>query len=244
MIDVTVANAPRDLEELKKVTAFALRKLADELGGLNDAKLKWAWGSMNVNERAQAVFTLLQQHDASGSGVTAAAAAAMAQAPPAPVVRHPVTNGAQQLPLAPPPQVAQVSDAAAAVAAGATAERPAGRKPKTDAGLGADVVDLLRRISDALEKDAERFPQLAESITTLMREASSDKVGRVAKLEERLSSIEGTLAYQRRIMLAGFWLQLEVAAVSLGGNANELLTVALAESESLRQMINEFASGK
>lgn len=70
--------APRDLEQLVKLSAYALRALAEQVGALASDAQKMAWHGMNGHQRASEIGRLLTVWDQQNPGVY------QGGAPPAP----------------------------------------------------------------------------------------------------------------------------------------------------------------
>jgi hypothetical protein len=210
---LTVANAPRSLEELKTKSVFRLSTLATELGSKanpqtgqpffpprNDtseqAKAMWsAFATGKAEVFAPVVLAVLQQHDAvfGPPGGQPGAAPAMAQQPsfamPAQVgmtaqMQQPVT-----IPTGPGQMMQQpmTQQQVPAAAAQATEGQPK-RTPKTAASAdNGEVLVYLKGLSEKVDNLVASINSLAQATTRLVARAEIDG----ARIENTESMVIG-----------------------------------------------------
>jgi hypothetical protein len=155
------------------------------------------------------------------------------------------------------PQVAAVASGAAAAVAEAAGESKSRRNPRTstsngtpapapaggDAALGAEVVGLLNRVVQTLEKNDELHKNALAKVVSVVEEASESKSSRVTELEKKYSELQGNLSslYQmQKITLMAFLTFMEG---SMGASMTDLLGAAISDSASFDQLVAK-ATGK
>lgn len=152
-----------------------------------------------------------------------------------------------------PPAVAQVAPGAAAAVAGATSDKPK-RQPRTstsngeapaggDVGLGAEVVNLLNRVVQEIEKNGEMHKAALAKIVSVVEDAADGKNSRVTALEAKHNELQqslGTLYQMQKITLMAFLTFMEN---SMGAGMVDILGAAITDSQSFDQLVAK-ATGK
>ena len=148
---MSVDNAPRDLESLKKVGRFNLRILAQEAGAFATEESKSAFMAASSDDQAQTVCTLLQERDKASKGGAAGGQP----------VRQPSNKGSKK------------NAAAANGAAGPATTTTAGPAASAPAGDGAlKMLAAIQELSAQNQGLREQVAELTSHVKQLQRISS------------------------------------------------------------------------
>ena len=161
---LTVQNAPRDAALLAGKGAYKLRKLATDLGLLNDPAHKSAFINGKPDEMSQVVLSGLRAHDAQNANGTNGAAPAVAVTPPAAVMGGvaPSMGATGMPPISIPGAVPQ--GAQGAPPAGGEAPTTTGRKRSPQPASDGELAGLLKAMKESIDTNSQATNTLAQSV--------------------------------------------------------------------------------
>lgn len=211
---MSVNNAPRDLDGLQKIGKYQLRRIAQELGKMNDQANVQAFMQLQLPNMAEAVCSWLKEYDATNGG----APAPQKMVAPPPVVEAPVV---------PPPVLAPPA------AFGGPPPLPSGRTPATGVSAppsgGPGIPEITALIVAVQETKASQVA-LAKQMEGLMTS--------LGKILEVLPRMQGNLNSLDNLSHVGLSLNLMLAEQHLQDARPAILEAACAEAKSLTTLLS------
>lgn len=216
---LTVDTIPRDLDSLKAISPFLLRRFAIDNKLLDTAEKRSAFTSLSVLDQVNFVADFLKQHDAANAKPTKSADPTPAPQATAPdVVTTPVEEP-------PPPPIKRT---------------PRGRPPaapETCGGGGCDPAKLEEVVDKVLQAKLTAFQQdLAQkmgSLHTLISEVSS----KVTDVQQK----QDALTVQQQVVTA---VSLLLAQEVLRTSRPEILSVAVSDLTDIEAAMGKALNGK
>lgn len=211
---LTIANAPRNIEQLAAIQKFAQRRLADDLTAAgvpvwSDNEGRAAFLICSQTERADLLHAKLLEYDAKGTNGAAKPARQPVTTAPAPTPVVPEAPAVQE-PEAPAPS--PVVSAGRRGARAAAPPKPAAAPPETQE-LGA----LLAEVRDAVER---AHGSLASAPTNL-----SDAL---QPLQQQLNDLTGAVEASLKVQSAQMGLLVMLGQAILQASTEELMEEAQA----------------
>lgn len=241
---VTPQSAPRDAEGLMKLGIFQLRLLIESMGHLKDEQEKMAFAKMQTPEKVALAQQLLANWDkANGGGGNGVANGVMAPAMPAPMMMPPQGMPVMQV------DPAQVAAAAAAAvpppppaAAKRTPSTAESRSTAAGADLGADIVNLLNRLSAQQDEMNSTLAAGIKELTGSVAEVAKANHGHAENYKAvygALQNMNGAInlvALQSKLAMA---LVLPLAEQVLGASREDILRMTLGDVDSIQAFIQQ-----
>lgn len=243
---ITPASAPRDAESLMKLGVFQLRLLVEKLGALSNDQEKMAFAKLSGDQKVALAVQLLQKWDQQNGGAQNGVANGVGHAP-APMAPPPVMAPPQGFPVTQvdPAAVAAAAQAAAPPAPAPTTRTRTPRTSQTEApapDLGADVLNLLNRISQQNEETNSTLASALKEISKNVSEVATanqqhaENYKAVYGALQGLANMIGSLAQQNALAMA---LVLPLAEQTLGASREDILGATIGDLPSIQTFVQQ-----